>query len=296
MRGEDQKWHQLLQKKTETPPRAWGRQTRTHCEISAARNTPTCVGKTQRSRWQLTCTRKHPHVRGEDPRRLTQTATSIETPPRAWGRPNLTRSQINIIRNTPTCVGKTVASLICWSAIQKHPHVRGEDFRCWPALGKSLETPPRAWGRPTRLAKKQALVRNTPTCVGKTTDRRGWSRQPSETPPRAWGRQSHHQHPQQTRRNTPTCVGKTFSSYGSSVIKKKHPHVRGEDCRHPVGPRCGGETPPRAWGRPNGAGAVQVNRGNTPTCVGKTALITKIGNSTEKHPHVRGEDLWPPIC
>ena len=38
--------------------------------------------------------------------------------------------------------------------------------------------------------------------------------------------------------------------------------------------------------------------GNTPTCVGKTALMNSIAALYEKHPHVRGEDSQSgsPVC
>ncbi len=91
--------------------------------------------------------------------------------------------------------------------------------------------------------------------------------------------------------NTPTCVGKTIRFTGCIQRGKKHPHVRGEDPRPTVTGPISVETPPRAWGRRR----IIVNdtpyTGNTPTCVGKTLLITPDTGSLQKHPHVRGEDL-----
>src|SRR5471032_1278979 len=92
--------------------------------------------------------------------------------------------------------------------MQKHPHVRGEDFAQKVAPVPAIETPPRAWGRLDRVDISLACRRNTPTCVGKTyIDRedisefrkhphvRGEDSSASadltsrlETPPRAWGR------------------------------------------------------------------------------------------------------------
>ena len=50
------------------------------------------------------------------------------------------------------------------------------------------------------------------------------------------------------------------------------------------------ETPPHAWGRLFVVKVCAPNVRNTPTCVGKTALMNSIAALYEKHPHMRGED------
>ena len=52
--------------------------------------------------------------------------------------------------------------------MEKHPHVRGEDFLLVVWLLKQVETPPRAWGRRTNPQEAHLDGGNTPTCVGKT--------------------------------------------------------------------------------------------------------------------------------
>ena len=49
--------------------------------------------------------------------------------------------------------------------------------------------------------------------------------------------------------------------------------MRGEDCLLLISDKCVPETPPHAWGRLSIDQAPRFNRGNTPTCVGKTGLI-----------------------
>ena len=71
---------------------------------------------------------------------------------------------------------------------------------------------------------------------------------------------------------------------------QKHPHVRGEDCRISSPRLNGGETPPRAWGRPHGGVVGPLRNRNTPTCVGKTSAEGEYASALRKHPHVRGED------
>ena len=154
--------------KPETPPRAWGRHPLVPQALWGGGNTPTCVGKTQ---W---CGRgpgqsgKHPHVRGEDRRPLKAPAAAGETPPRAWGRQEAVKAAKPSARNTPTCVGKTLARLIVDLLVEKHPHVRGEDAGMSAKKTATRETPPRAWGRPRRLFMPTQHRGNTPTCVGKT--------------------------------------------------------------------------------------------------------------------------------
>jgi len=197
--------------------------------------------------------------------------------------------------------------------VSVHPHVRGE-------YGE---------GDPHSIHGH----RFTPTCVGKTSKNARSGVMPSGSPPRAWGR---HQvvpavwrqptvHPhvrgedyglrevEEVRlRFTPTCVGKTsaarlmlFPSCGSPPrawgrrplalrtddLRAVHPHVRGEDDRLQL----------------SFARVIRF----TPTCVGKTILVSAPATSTNGspprawgrllqfywmrltisvHPHVRGED------
>ncbi len=72
------------------------------------------------------------------------------------------------MRNTPTCVGKTLSNdKFKWKQ-EKHPHVCGEDEFATADIAVAEETPPRVWGRLTSAASKTNMVGNTPTCVGKT--------------------------------------------------------------------------------------------------------------------------------
>ena len=107
VRGEDAVVLQKPFNFVETPPRAWGRQAVNRGERAFIGNTPTCVGKT---RYLLSVPQlgwKHPHVRGEDSQMRRLAAIDLETPPRAWGRPNRYQVQETARGNTPTCVGKT---------------------------------------------------------------------------------------------------------------------------------------------------------------------------------------------
>ena len=105
-RGEDKATKSPLAQQWGTPPRAWGRPVLRELFLVLIGNTPTSVGKTQRSWAMRTRPWKHPHGRGEDDAFNFVNVRRMETPPRAWGRRVL---QILIpvpLRNTPTGVGK----------------------------------------------------------------------------------------------------------------------------------------------------------------------------------------------
>ena len=108
VRGEDSPMSRKVTRILETPPRAWGRQEGQAAKGADGRNTPTCVGKTSRLAILARAYWKHPHVRGEDSQPAKANPSGSETPPRAWGRPSSHIGQTYFLRNTPTCVGKTL--------------------------------------------------------------------------------------------------------------------------------------------------------------------------------------------
>ena len=85
-RGEDRCRMLVCPGKSETPPRAWGRQSQVDDVDGVDRNTPTGVGKTARYCSWIHPTQKHPHGRGEDESNAVLRVKGRETPPRAWGR------------------------------------------------------------------------------------------------------------------------------------------------------------------------------------------------------------------
>ena len=145
---------------------------------------------------------------GEDGGRTRYLPRTLETPPRVWGRLLRRLRHGQRSRNTPTCVGKTIFQCQHQADIRKHPHVCGEDWLKMPTVSSGLETPPRVWGRPECGHNIVGYCRNTPTCVGKTsnglrplyevkkhphvcgedTAPQAHHLRRKETPPRVWGR------------------------------------------------------------------------------------------------------------
>ncbi len=152
----------------ETPPRAWGIRRFHMAGWSWSGNTPTFVGNTFNDWLRFSTKRKHPHVRGEYLLDSPHTYSSLETPPRAWGRVVGIAKGLFRQGNTSTCVGKTQNNRGIRMHPRKHPHLRGENPVSSYSSAAFTETPPRAWGRLLHRSCRLVPRGNTPTCVGKT--------------------------------------------------------------------------------------------------------------------------------
>ena len=216
----------------------------------------------------------------------------LETPPRAWRRPEAHAWAMDKPRNTSTSVEKTsvVSSII--NINEKHLHERGEDRFHPTAPGAYRETPPRAWRRHGLALQIASASRNTSTSVEKTRvpSARSRSRQKHlhergedkseyakvreemETPPRAWRRLTDMMIVTLSHRNTSTSVEKTNQRIISAVSLQKHLHERGEDREVKMPVKRWKETPPRAWRRLASFEKVFTKRRNTSTSVEKTKL------------------------
>ena len=111
--------------------------------------------------------------RTEDCPCVPGTRKKVETPPQAWGGLSLGSAADQVCRNTPTGVGRTLASPERPPSTRKHPHRRGEDpvLICTGLL--ESETPPQAWGGLRVRLLLLYRAGNTPTGVGRTDDQQG---------------------------------------------------------------------------------------------------------------------------
>ncbi len=206
--GEDASVASSLAAPYGSPPRVWGRLLRYVDVRPAVRFTPTCVGKTPPSREHATLMPVHPHVCGEDGATREQAIANFGSPPRVWGRRDLSSLRSLRSRFTPTCVGKTWAWFSGFGFVKVHPHVCGEDSTLKRVQASENGSPPRVWGRRERKGHRGLSGRFTPTCVGKTRGSVGrWGHRsvhphvcgedvrngmncshPFGSPPRVWGR------------------------------------------------------------------------------------------------------------
>ena len=106
-RGDDSPDQLRYQGDIETPPRAWGRPVSRVGGHFVKGNTPTGVGTTSRMLMRRATPWKHPHGRGDDYDPNAQANQPKETPPRAWGRLEISAEEVEPFRNTPTGVGTT---------------------------------------------------------------------------------------------------------------------------------------------------------------------------------------------
>jgi len=168
-RGEDSRGCPKAKWARGSPPRAWGRLNSALIPTRNRRFTPTSVGKTLASSLALAASSVHPHERGEDEPFTLSMRITVGSPPRAWGRPELTPPRDHKIRFTPTSVGKTGECYQSATFCPVHPHERGEDSACVLAYRPVFGSPPRAWGRLELERLHGWPVRFTPTSVGKTS-------------------------------------------------------------------------------------------------------------------------------
>ena len=99
-------WRELCSHRTgETPPRMWGELYGIPCFQPG--NTPTYVGRTQLVTYTHRCSRKHPHVCGENVPMRAYKSPAQETPPRMWGEHSSSIAHNSSGGNTPTYVGRT---------------------------------------------------------------------------------------------------------------------------------------------------------------------------------------------
>ena len=171
-------------------------------------------------------------------------------------------------RDTPTCVGISTRTRTPTLATTGHPHVRGD--QPFPAFSTKPEsgTPPRAWGSGKLQVQLRGRGRDTPTCVGISsqvlTHRHSIAGHPhvrgdqsrrccrssaaAGTPPRAWGSGRGAEGVALATRDTPTCVGIRRSTRSLWTAGAGHPHVRGDQSSAAPPPPPAPGTPPRAWG------------------------------------------------
>ena len=214
-----------------------------------ARNTSTCVEKTVTVCDTVAVLEKHLHVRGENNPAHKKWIESAETPPRAWRKLLQRRSTSAAVRNTSTCVEKTGYCIHIRYVYRKHLHVRGENGHFAACYWVKIETPPRAWRKLSQNSQTPSFLRNTSTCVEKTSKLwasiigvskhlhvRGENPHVAsllalfqETPPRAWRKLNMLMKKVYTTRNTSTCVEKTQTYHLGIHFAQKHLHVRGEN-------------------------------------------------------------------
>ncbi len=149
-------------------PRAWGQRSCRRHPAFTSRSIPTCVGTTSSIFLSTRRMTVHPHVRGDNRKRIGAASQKLGPSPRAWGQPLHALRGLRSARSIPTCVGTTLTREQGPSPAPVHPHVRGDNARI-RGDGGSLSGPsPRAWGQQSHPVVPAYDFRSIPTCVGTT--------------------------------------------------------------------------------------------------------------------------------
>ena len=130
-----------------SPPQVWGKRHRLLPEAQRGRFTPTGVGKTLAAVVTLTARRVHPHRCGENVPRASKPPCRCGSPPQVWGKLARRQGQRNLLRFTPTGVGKTSGGGVGLGGVLVHPHRCGEN-RCHRRMQPFITgSPPQVWGK-----------------------------------------------------------------------------------------------------------------------------------------------------
>ena len=149
-----------------SPPRAWGQSVIERAQSGAWRFTPTGVGTIVPVILFTIALAVHPHGRGDNMNDILNAATSIGSPPRAWGQFRIDYLVATYDRFTPTGVGTMQCGLNQIHSLSVHPHGRGDNAGHHVFDVDAAGSPPRAWGQFHRLPLDRPALRFTPTGVG----------------------------------------------------------------------------------------------------------------------------------
>ncbi len=255
-----------------SPPRGWGKLTRSGLGIGFTRFTPTRVGKTSVPLWWYGMFSVHPHAGGENLRRNSVRPTACGSPPRGWGKRTTSPSSgVQRVGSPPRGWGKRALVRLRALSFSVHPHAGGENITArrlvWPYNG----SPPRGWGK------------RAPRC-------RIWCCN-FGSPPRGWGKHTAKELVLEHIRFTPTRVGKTASCPATRPTCAVHPHAGGENVHASIAPMSSLGSPPRGWGKRKAFTlSTGTLYGSPPRGWGKRGLKKAGSSHSTVHPHAGGEN------
>ena len=150
------------------PPRVWGNQSVQRRRHLPSRSTPTRVGKS-RPGWPVRPMQSvHPHACGEIIATSSTAIRHLGPPPRVWGNLDHVDAHQTLVRSTPTRVGKSPSDVLPRTPLTVHPHACGEIRGLRASSQRTCGPPPRVWGNRNQPSHNVAVVRSTPTRVGKS--------------------------------------------------------------------------------------------------------------------------------
>ena len=253
-------------------------------------------------------------MRGEDVQAKALITSPVGSPPLARGRLPLSLIDVERVRLTPACAGKTKSNCEAVRYPQAHPRLRGEDCSASSTAFGDVGSPPLARGRLGLSLDETNVMGLTPACAGKTEHHHqsapffrahprlrgedepltGSAQSELGSPPLARGRLLHGGIPQLNPGLTPACAGKTTIDLYTYGDTEAHPRLRGEDQQLMSDAEAHRGSPPLARGRRRRRRRGMFQPGLTPACAGKTRRLVLCNGVHRAHPRLRGEDRSVP--
>lgn len=138
-------------------------------ETALDEKTPPLVwGKLEKKQYLYISLQEHPHMCGENLKRVMPFWYFKGSPPLMWGKPKSRPCLAIFGWITPTCVGKTKMLYNRTTSNKDHPHMCGESVSLLVVDVLIPGSPPHVWGKLFLALECCFFVGITPTCVGKT--------------------------------------------------------------------------------------------------------------------------------
>ena len=126
-----------------SPPRVREKQLPEYTEPIGTGITPACAGKTTSLAQEGTIGRDHPRVCGKNSTFKCAVITIFGSPPRVREKHIFSSVDLEFIRITPACAGKTYLSTLAVFTIPDHPRVCGKNKRLAFMSSGFMGSPPR---------------------------------------------------------------------------------------------------------------------------------------------------------
>ncbi len=279
---------------TGSPPRGWGKRSRSAVRRPSVRFTPTRVGKTRWPGCRASPSAVHPHAGGENCAAQHAPLLIRGSPPRVWGKPLVAAAVSASVRFTPTRVGKTGDAYDLFVHLAVHPHACGENRRSRVVILHASGSPPRVWGKllfahiahPSTPVHPHACGENSFSRISLTPLLRFTPTRVGKTPLGLCQNTARAVHPHACGENSVGALSKHSASGSPPRVWGKHrrrtilircctvhPHACGENNAASFSLRSCIGSPPRVWGKPAASPRVIARMRFTPTRVGKTLLL-----------------------
>ena len=292
-----------------SPPRVRGKHAQDPRDGVLLRLTPACAGKTASPGPTPPQSSAHPRACGENPHAGDREREGPGSSPRIRGKPRRTgvgRPHTGLIPAhagkqeddlhelqgqglIPAHAGKTSAASLALMSAWAHPGACGENGLRHDHHAQHEGSSPRVRGKLQELDPGRARRGLIPACAGKTTGG-GGPRPRGGSSPRVRGKPIGSTGQRSLNGLIPACAGKTDRLHWTTLPRRAHPRVCGENAM--LRSRGGGPpgSSPRVRGKHGPHGLPARRRRLIPARAGKTARRLRRAPTRAAHPRACGEN------